>query len=65
MNPRTLIDIEPASSSRRQTNAPRDRPAAADAGPFAGWILRPNVDGRLGWETPNLPERLRWSAHAV
>jgi hypothetical protein len=36
--------------------------AAPQAGPFAGWILRPDVDGRLGWEAPNLPERLRWWA---
>jgi hypothetical protein len=30
--------------------------------PFADWVLRPDVDGRLGWEAPNLPERVRWWA---
>ena len=27
---------------------------------FADWILRPDLDGRLGWEPPYLPELARW-----
>ncbi len=36
----------------------------SDAGPdpFDGWVLRPDVSGRLGWEPPNLPESRRWWA---
>ena len=39
--------------------------AAADplAGtPCAGWMLRPDWRGRLGWERPDLPEEWRWWA---
>ena len=36
----------------------------ADAAPFPGWILRPDVTGRLGWEPPDLPEERRWWARA-
>ena len=41
--------------------APRGKP---DAGPdpFEGWVLRPDVAGRLGWEPPDLPEERRWWA---
>lgn len=28
--------------------------------PFADWILRPDVDGRMGWEPADLPESARW-----
>lgn len=31
---------------------------------FHGWILRPDVDGRMGWEPPDLPEERRWWARA-
>ncbi len=36
--------------------------AVDDAGAFAGWVLRSDVDGRMGWEAPNLPASLRWWA---
>jgi hypothetical protein len=29
---------------------------------FSTWVLRPDVDGRLGWEPPGTPERERWWA---
>ena len=32
----------------------------AEPNPFAGWILRPDVDGRMGWEPAGLPESVRW-----
>lgn len=47
---------------------PAPMPAApageADAGPepFEGWVLRPDVTGRMGWEPPDLPEERRWRA---
>lgn len=28
--------------------------------PFAGWVRRPDIDGRMGWEPPDLPETARW-----
>ena len=30
--------------------------------PFAGWVRRPDIAGRMGWEAPDLPEWLRWWA---
>lgn len=30
-----------------------------DAPPFPGWVRRPDVTGRLGWEPPGLPEERR------
>lgn len=29
---------------------------------FFEWVLRPDIDGRMGWEPPNLPEEKRWWA---
>ena len=29
---------------------------------FADWVLRPDSNGRLGWEAPDLPEWQRWWA---
>jgi hypothetical protein len=34
-------------------------------GPFDGWTLRPDVDGRMGLEAPDVPERRRWWARAT
>ncbi|HUT10728.1 MAG TPA: hypothetical protein VMY42_09545 [Thermoguttaceae bacterium] len=31
---------------------------------FAGWVRRADVRGRMGWEAPAVPERLRWWARA-
>jgi hypothetical protein len=36
--------------------------SSAKTSRFAGWVLRPDVDGRMGWEAPNLPEWARWWA---
>jgi hypothetical protein len=46
---------------------PETPPAEPDGGadPFAGWVLRPDIDGRMGWEPPNLPEANRWWARAT
>lgn len=33
-----------------------------DSPPFPGWVRRPDVTGRLGWERPDLPEERRWWA---
>jgi hypothetical protein len=33
-----------------------------DEPPYPGWVLRPDVTGRLGWEPPDLPESRRWWA---
>ena len=34
-------------------------------GPFADWVLRPDVTGRLGWEPPDLPDAVRWWARST
>lgn len=48
---------------------PTTRPEAVDtvadplAGtPFADWVRRPDCHGRMGWESPGLPEWQRWWA---
>jgi hypothetical protein len=33
-----------------------------DGGRFADWVRRPDCHGRMGWETPDLPEAERWWA---
>jgi len=33
--------------------------------PFPGWVLRPDVTGRLGWEPPDLPDDRRWWARST
>jgi hypothetical protein len=33
-----------------------------DESPFPGWVRRPDVAGRMGWEPPDLPESRRWWA---
>jgi len=42
-------------------------PSGSDgkASPFADWVLRPDVSGRLGWEPPGLPEDERWWARST
>jgi len=32
--------------------------------PFPGWVRRPDVTGRMGWEPPDFPESRRWWARA-
>lgn len=32
--------------------------------PFAEWIQRPDVNGKMGWEPPGLPEYMRWWARS-
>jgi hypothetical protein len=32
---------------------------------FTGWVQRPNLRGRLHWETPDLPEAARWWARCA
>jgi len=58
---------EPAPSPEVLTTESAPAPSAEpDAGPdpFDGWVLRPDVYGRLGWEPPDLPEERRWWARA-
>ncbi len=33
-----------------------------DGGRFADWVCRPDGSGRMGWESPGLPESDRWWA---
>ncbi len=41
-----------------------DRPTKSETksnrAPFPGWIERPDVDRRMGWEAPDTPETARW-----
>jgi len=48
-----------AAGSPTATQAASPEPAPA---PFADWVLRPDVSGRLAWEAPELPEAVRWWA---
>jgi len=47
---------------RPQRTAP-PKPARLENQPYADWVRRPDVRGRLGWEAPGLPERARWWAY--
>jgi hypothetical protein len=49
-------DSPPPAEAATQSNVP----VAAD--PLADWILRPDVDGRMGWEPPGLSRAERWWA---
>jgi hypothetical protein len=33
--------------------------------PYLSWVQRPDVDGRMGWEAPDLPEWQRWWARST
>jgi len=61
MSQRMLIGMESLSSDS-SGSVRTSPPGGKTAGPFAGWVLRPDVTGRLGWEAPNLPEWVRWWA---
>jgi len=61
---------ETAGGPTAPADAPEPVPALPgdqDAGPapFPGWILRPDIAGRLGWEPPGLPEDRRWWARST
>lgn len=28
--------------------------------PFSNWVLKPDVDGNMGWEDPSIPQWQRW-----
>jgi hypothetical protein len=58
MPSRSLFDSTPETRPSEGGADTRSQQAVQ----LAGWILRPDVDGRIGWEAPNLPERLRWWA---
>lgn len=32
---------------------------------FANWVRRPDATGRLGWESPGLPDSVRWWARST
>jgi hypothetical protein len=57
---------EPAPSAL--PHEPTEAPVSASTGPlltadfFAGWVLRADASGRLGWESPALTEESRWWA---
>ena len=55
-----------AVASPEPAPTPEDLAGEPDAGhdPFDGWVLRPDVTGRMGWEPPDLPESRRWWARA-
>jgi hypothetical protein len=70
---RRLLAEKPAvvAALRSQTSPPGAIPtvcrptAMVDApepapDPFAGWVLRPDAAGRMGWEAPDLSEVDRW-----
>jgi len=40
-------------------------PSGESPDAFAGWTFRPDVDGRMGWEPPDLHEVVRWWARAT
>jgi hypothetical protein len=49
-----------------------DRPVETQAepfklavAPFDGWILRPDVSGRMAWESPDVPKAARWWARST
>jgi hypothetical protein len=53
----------PTAAADTPDPAPTGEPDAGED-PFDGWVLRPDVTGRLGWEPPGLPEEERWWARA-
>lgn len=58
--------IQPGSAAMNgpsaESFAAHARGIDADEARYADWILRPDVDGKLGWEPPDLPEAVRWWA---
>jgi len=55
-------DNAPALEEKAGSPAPRAAGPEPAPEPFAGWVLRSDVSGRLGWEAPGLPEAARWWA---
>jgi len=55
-------DGPPATDSPEPTAEALPEPTPS---PFDGWVLRPDVTGRLGWEPPDLPEAARWWARST
>jgi hypothetical protein len=51
------VDLSPGEQDAAQAGE-------IPSGPLAGWKVRPDVNGRLGWERPGLSERDRWWADA-
>jgi len=66
-NSAPVVTTEPAPTPETETAMPTLRaldPTPPADSPFADWVLRPDCNGRLGWEAPGLPEEDRWWARA-